>query len=650
MKKGWGLQNSRSRMIALFIVDMLTVVLDSYLAIILRFKLDNIWVPEEYMSSVEHYMIINVITTVIIFLLLNLYNRVWSYASLYEMLLIVCAAMLSTAFQAFGFSLLYLPIPRSYYFFYFILLSITTLITRFSYRILHTMQNGIKKSAKHSRNTIVIGAGEAGNMIIKELKSSKYLNQKVVCVIDDNPSKKGKYIHGIRIVGGRDMIQEAAKKYDAEEIILAIPSAGNKATRDILRICNLTDCKLKILPGMYQLINDEVGVSNLREVSIEDLLGRDTINIDLESVGQYVSNKRVLVTGGGGSIGSELCRQIASHNPKLLIIFDIYENNAYEIQQELIRKYPNLKLEVLIGSVRNTSRIESVMEYYRPDVVFHAAAHKHVPLMEDSPNEAIKNNVFGTYKTARAADKYGVKKFVLISTDKAVNPTNIMGASKRMCEMIVQTFSKYSRTEYVIVRFGNVLGSNGSVIPLFKKQMEAGGPVTVTHPDIIRYFMTIPEAVSLVLQAGAYAHGGEIFVLDMGEPVKIADLAKNLIRLSGYTLGVNMEIKYTGLRPGEKLYEELLTKEEGLQKTANDLIFIGKPLEFDEVHVLSQLRELEKAAMEESPDIKEKVARIISTYHIRPEDKKRDSEVFQELVSLGRISHEGPSVETRNDL
>lgn len=650
MKKGWGLQNSRSRMIALFIVDMLTVVLDSYLAIILRFKLDNIWVPEEYMSSVEHYMIINVITTVIIFLLLNLYNRVWSYASLYEMLLIVCAAMLSTAFQAFGFSLLYLPIPRSYYFFYFILLSITTLITRFSYRILHTMQNGIKKSAKHSRNTIVIGAGEAGNMIIKELKSSKYLNQKVVCVIDDNPSKKGKYIHGIRIVGGRDMIQEAAKKYDAEEIILAIPSAGNKATRDILRICNLTDCKLKILPGMYQLINDEVGVSNLREVSIEDLLGRDAINIDMESVGQYVSNKRVLVTGGGGSIGSELCRQIAAHNPKLLIIFDIYENNAYEIQQELIRKYPNLKLEVLIGSVRNTSRIESVMEYYRPEVVFHAAAHKHVPLMEDSPNEAIKNNVFGTYKTARAADKYGVKKFVLISTDKAVNPTNIMGASKRMCEMIVQTFSKYSRTEYVIVRFGNVLGSNGSVIPLFKKQMEAGGPVTVTHPDIIRYFMTIPEAVSLVLQAGAYAHGGEIFVLDMGEPIKIADLAKNIIRLSGYTLGVNMEIKYTGLRPGEKLYEELLTKEEGLQKTANDLIFIGKPLEFDEVHFLSQLRELEKAAMEESPDIKEKVAGIISTYHIRPEDKKRDSEVFQELVSLGRISHEGPSVETRSDL
>lgn len=646
MKRNWGLQSSRGRLIALFIVDILSVIIDSYLAIILRFKLDGIWVPEEYMNSVEQYMIINVITTVVIFAILNLYNRVWSYASVYEMFLIIGAAMLSTAFQAFGFGMLYMPIPRSYYFFYFILLSITTLATRFSYRILHALQNGWKKSTKHSRNTIVIGAGEAGNMIIKELKSSRYLNQRVVCVIDDNPSKKGKYIHGIRIIGGRDMIQQAAKKYDAEEIILAIPSASTKDTRDILRICNLTECKLKILPGMYQLINDEVGVSNLREVSIEDLLGRDTINIDLESVGQYVSNKRILVTGGGGSIGSELCRQIASHNPKLLVIFDIYENNAYDIQQELIRKYPNLKLEVLIGSVRNTSRIESVMEHYRPDVVFHAAAHKHVPLMEDSPNEAIKNNVFGTYKTARAADKYGVKKFVLISTDKAVNPTNIMGASKRLCEMIVQTFSKYSRTEYVIVRFGNVLGSNGSVIPLFKKQMEAGGPVTVTHPDVIRYFMTIPEAVSLVLQAGAYAHGGEIFVLDMGEPVKIADLAKNLIRLSGYTLGVNMEIKYTGLRPGEKLYEELLTKEEGLQKTENDLIFIGKPLEFDEVHFLSQLRELEKEAMEESPHIKERVASIISTYHIRPEDKKRDSEIFKELLNMGKISHEGPSVET----
>ncbi len=398
---------------------------------------------------------------------------------------------------------------------------------------------------------------------------------------------------------------------------------------------------------MYQLITEEVSVSKLREVSIEDLLGRDAIKIDIDSISGYVRNKVVLVTGGGGSIGSELCRQIAAHNPKILIIFDIYENNAYDIQQELKKKYPALKLEVLIGSVRNTKRIESVMELYRPDVIYHAAAHKHVPLMEDSPNEAIKNNVFGTYKTARAADKYGVKKFVLISTDKAVNPTNIMGASKRLCEMIIQTFSRYSRTEFVAVRFGNVLGSNGSVIPLFKKQMAAGGPVTVTHPDIIRYFMTIPEAVSLVLQAGALAKGGEIFVLDMGEPVKIADLAKNLIRLSGYTLGVDMDIVYTGLRPGEKLYEEILTKEEGLKKTANNLIYVGKPLEFNEVHFLSELKLLEEAAADEQRDVKEIVSRIVPTYHIRPEDKERDEEAYQELLSLGKASHEKPVVEDK---
>lgn len=646
MKNIFSLKTSKSRMILLFIVDVITIIVNSYLALIVRYKMDGNTVPVEDLASVNTYLLINIVTTMIIFLLLNLYNRVWSYASLYEALLVCAAAILSTAFQAFGMSLLYLTVPRSFHLFYFFFLTMTTLITRFSYRILHALQRGISKNTNRPINTMVIGAGEAGNIIITEMKTSKHLNRNVVCVIDDNPSKTGKYIRGVRIVGDRTKIKEAAKKYDVDEIMLAIPSADNKDTRDILRICNETTCKLKVLPGVYQLINDEVSVSKLREVSIEDLLGRDTVKIDIDSIAGYVRGKSVLVTGGGGSIGSELCRQIAAHNPRMLIIFDIYENNAYDIQQELKKKYPKLRLEVLIGSVRNTKRIESVMDLYRPDVVYHAAAHKHVPLMEDSPNEAIKNNVFGTYKTARAADKYGVKKFVLISTDKAVNPTNIMGASKRMCEMIVQTFSKYSRTEYVIVRFGNVLGSNGSVIPLFKKQMEAGGPVTVTHPDIIRYFMTIPEAVSLVLQAGAYAHGGEIFVLDMGEPVKIADLAKNLIRLSGYTLGVNMEIKYTGLRPGEKLYEELLTKEEGLQKTANDLIFIGKPLEFDEVHFLSQLRELEKAAMEESPDIKEKVARIISTYHIRPEDKKRDSEAFQELVSLGRISHEGPSVET----
>lgn len=644
----FNLKTSRSRMILLFLVDILTIVFDTYCALIIRFKLDNFYygiVPEGYMASVNSYVLINVVTTLIIFLVLNLYNRVWSYASMHEAGLIVGASILSTAFQAFGMSFMFLSVPRSFHIFYFFFLTMTTLATRFSYRILHILRRGMEKTGKRPINTMVVGAGEAGNIIITELKTSRHLNRNVVCVIDDNPSKKGKYIRGVRIVGDRSQIKECAKKYRVDEIIVAIPSAGPKDTRDILRICNETDCKLKVLPGVYQLITEEVSVSKLREVSIEDLLGRDTVKIDIDSIAGYVRNKVVLVTGGGGSIGSELCRQVAAHNPRMLIIFDIYENNAYDIQQELKKKYPALKLEVLIGSVRNTNRIESVMELYRPDVVYHAAAHKHVPLMEDSPNEAIKNNVFGTYKTARAADKYGVKKFVLISTDKAVNPTNIMGASKRLCEMIIQTFSHYSHTEFVAVRFGNVLGSNGSVIPLFKRQMEAGGPVTVTHPDIIRYFMTIPEAVSLVMEAGAIAHGGEIFVLDMGEPVKIADLAKNLIRLSGYTLGVDMDIVYTGLRPGEKLYEELLTKEEGLQKTPNNLIYVGKPLEFNEVHFLSQLRTLEEAASSESRDVKEIVSEIVPTYTIKPEDKKRDEEAYQNLLSLGKASHEKPVME-----
>lgn len=650
MKNIFSLKTSRARMVLLLLVDIITIVFDAYISLIIRFRVDNMYynqVPEEYMTSLNSYIIINVVTTLVIFLVLNLYNRVWSYASMHEAALVVGASILSTAFQAFGMSFLYLPIPRSFHIFYFFFLTMTTLATRFSYRILHLLRREMEKSEKRPVNTMVIGAGEAGNIIITEMKTSSHLNRNVVCVIDDNPSKKGKYIRGVRIVGDRTQIKECAKKYNVDEIILAIPSANPKDTRDILRICNETDCKLKVLPGVYQLINEEVSVSKLREVSIEDLLGRDTVKIDIDSIAGYVRNKVVLVTGGGGSIGSELCRQVAAHSPRMLIIFDIYENNAYDIQQELKKKYPALKLEVLIGSVRNTSRIESVMELYRPDVVYHAAAHKHVPLMEDSPNEAIKNNVFGTYKTARAADKYGVKKFVLISTDKAVNPTNIMGASKRLCEMIIQTFSRYSNTEFVAVRFGNVLGSNGSVIPLFKKQMAEGGPVTVTHPDIIRYFMTIPEAVSLVMEAGALARGGEIFVLDMGEPVKIADLAKNLIRLSGYTLGVDMDIVYTGLRPGEKLYEEILTKEEGLQKTANNLIYIGKPLEFNEVHFLSQLKTLEEAASNESRDVKEIVSSIVPTYQIKPEDKKRDEEAYKELLSLGRASHEKPVMEEK---
>ncbi len=567
MKRLIDFRSSKTRMFALCIVDILTIILNSYLSLILRYSGHYAWIRPDYIDTIHSYMLINIITTIIIFWILNLYNSVWSFASVREVALIVGACALSSAFQALGMQFMLLKVPRSYYIFYFFLMVMTTGITRFSYRIYHLLRQGVRRSSGKIANTMVVGAGEAGSMIIQELKLSKHLNKKVVCIIDDNPSKKGKYLHGVKIVGDRNTILENAKKYDVQEIVFAIPSADAKTRRDILKICNEANCKMKVVPGMYQLINEEVSVSNLREVSIEDLLGRDTINIDLESVSMHIRNKVVLVTGGGGSIGSELCRQIAAYEPKQLIIFDIYENNAYDIQQELKSKYPALNLAVLIGSVRNTKRIEAVMDRYHPDIVYHAAAHKHVPLMEDSPNEAIKNNVFGTYKTVRAADKAGVSHFVLISTDKAVNPTNIMGASKRICEMIVQMFSRYSQTKFVAVRFGNVLGSNGSVIPLFKKQIEAGGPVTVTHPEIIRYFMTIPEAVSLVMQAGVYAEGGEIFVLDMGEPVKIADLAKNLIRLSGYTLGVDMDIKYTGLRPGEKLYEELLIKEEGLKKT-----------------------------------------------------------------------------------
>ena len=466
-------------------------------------------------------------------------------------------------------------------------------------------------------NVMIIGAGAAANSIMKEIEASQYISLSVKCFIDDNPGCHGKFLRGVPIVGGRDKIMDAVGQYAIDEIIIAIPSAVTKERKDILEICKETGCKLRTLPGMYQLINGEVSVSKLKDVEIEDLLGREPIKINIDEIIGYVSGKVVMVTGGGGSIGSELCRQIAGHNPKQLIIVDIYENNAYEIQQELIRKYPELNLKVLIASVRNTNRMDKIFETYRPEIVYHAAAHKHVPLMEESPNEAIKNNVFGTYKTAKAADKYGVKKFVLISTDKAVNPTNIMGASKRICEMIIQMMNEKSNTNFVAVRFGNVLGSNGSVIPLFKKQIAERGPVTVTHPDIIRYFMTIPEAVSLVLQAGAYAKGGEIFVLDMGEPMKIVDLAKNLIKLSGYKVGEDIEIKFTGLRPGEKMYEELLMSEEGLKQTANKMIFIGKPIEFDKDEFEKQLERLKIAGESEASYVKEVVKEIVPTYQMK---------------------------------
>ena len=557
--------------------------------------------------------LINIVITLIVFYLFKLYQSLWAFAGPTEAQNIVAACFLCAVLNYGGMKLLHFPIPRSYFFMYAMVLTAITTFGRFSYRFIRS----IRHKAQNKRNAskvMVIGAGEAGNTVIKELVNSTYCTMSVKCIIDDNSSKWGQFIQGIKIVGGRDKIVESAAFYGIDEIIIAIPSANRATMRELVEICKETNCKLRTLPGIYQLVNGEVNVSKLRDVDVEDLLGRDPIKVDMESIYNYVKGKVILVTGGGGSIGSELCRQIAGHEPKQLIIVDIYENNAYDIQQELKYKYPNLDLVVLIASVRNTNRMNHIMEKYHPDIIYHAAAHKHVPLMEDSPNEAIKNNVFGTWKTAQAAVQYGVKKFVMISTDKAVNPTNIMGASKRICEMIIQTYNRHYDTEFVAVRFGNVLGSNGSVIPLFKRQIMAGGPVTVTHPDIIRYFMTIPEAVSLVLQAGVYAKGGEIFVLDMGEPVKILDLAKNLIRLSGYKVDEDIKIEFTGLRPGEKLYEELLMNEEGLKDTENKLIHIGKPIEFDEVKFYAQLYSLEKAVDMECEDVRPMIQEIVPTY------------------------------------
>ena len=537
----------------------------------------------------------------------------WSVAGVREALHVVAACGLASMVQIAGMMLLQLSVPRSFFLVSFAALCAEELGIRLSYRVVISLfGNHSKKAAKR---IMIVGAGTSGSVILKEMTTSSLVNGCVVCFVDDDKNKAGKFLNGVPVAGNRNDIPRLAEEYKIDEIYIAIPSASAKERKAIIEICRETGCQVKILPGIYQLINGEVSVAKLRNVEIEDLLGRDPIRVNLDEIMGYVSGKVVLVTGGGGSIGSELCRQVASHNPKQLIIFDIYENNAYDIQLELKEKYPDLDLVVLIGSVRNTHRIETVFEKYRPDIVYHAAAHKHVPLMEDSPNEAIKNNVFGTYKTAKAADKYGTSRFVLISTDKAVNPTNIMGASKRMCEMVVQMMNARSKTDFVAVRFGNVLGSNGSVIPLFKKQIEQGGPVTVTHPDIIRYFMTIPEAVSLVLQAGAYAKGGEIFVLDMGEPMKILDLAKNLIRLSGYTPDVDIPIVFTGLRPGEKLYEELLMNEEGMQDTPNKLIHIGKPIEFDMERFEGQLEELYVTANEDGDGIREDVMRIVGTYH-----------------------------------
>ena len=606
-----------NRIIALVLMDIMSVVVSAFGALYIRFDYSFNRIDTRYLRMFEKIIIPNIVLALLFFVLWKLYKSVWRYASANELINIVFATSCTAVAQVVYCHVTDNRMPRGYYVLYWFLLSVLTCCIRFGYRILRIINN--KRTAisgKSSRiNAMVIGAGAAGNMILKEIESSQYLNLQAKCVIDDHPGCHGKLLRGVPIVGGRDKILDAVGQYGIDEIIFAIPSANVQTRKEILDICTESGCKLRTLPGVYQLINGDVSVSKLKEVEIEDLLGREPIQINTEEVLEYVSGKVVMVTGGGGSIGSELCRQIASHAPKQLIIVDIYENNAYEIQQELIRKYPRLDLVVLIASVRNTNRMNQIFDTYRPNIVYHAAAHKHVPLMETSPNEAIKNNVFGTCKTAMAADKYGVEKFVLISTDKAVNPTNIMGASKRICEMVIQMMNQRSKTNFVAVRFGNVLGSNGSVIPLFKKQIAEGGPVTVTDPNIIRYFMTIPEAVSLVLQAGAYAKGGEIFVLDMGQPVKILDLATNLIKLSGYRVGEDIEIQFTGLRPGEKMYEELLMDEEGLKKTANKMIFIGKPIEFDEEKFEKQLEMLSRDTKQETGNVRRAVKEIVDTYH-----------------------------------
>ena len=653
----------------LFIYDVIVINASYFAGLLLRFDMRYSSIPEEYLNAFLKFAPFYTIFTVAVFFVLRLYNSLWRFASFSELNRILMASGITTLFHVIGITAFVQRMPVSYYVFGAVIQFCLVTAIRFAYRFILLERARREKNTRAVHNAMIIGAGAAGLVILKELKVSNDANAGPVCVIDDNPNKWGRLIEGIPIVGGRENIMEAAEKYKIDQIMFAIPSVSAKQKRDILNICKETGCELLSLPGIYQMTNGEVSLSKMKPVAVEDLLGREAIKVNMEEIFRHLKGQTILVTGGGGSIGSELCRQIAGHEPRQLIIFDIYENNAYDIEQELRRKYPELNLVVLIGSVRDSRRINRVFEQYKPDIVYHAAAHKHVPLMETSPNEAIKNNVIGTYKTAYAALKHGTKRFVLISTDKAVNPTNIMGASKRLCEMVVQSMDAVSRagrinllpflhahmdkvidgqvvpdpmdhmavdgmgdeeqplriesidnenrkgTQFVAVRFGNVLGSNGSVIPLFKKQIEAGGPVTVTHPDIIRYFMTIPEAVSLVLQAGVYAWGGEIFVLDMGAPVKIDTLARNLIRLSGYKPDVDIKIEYVGLRPGEKLFEEKLMAEEGMKKTDNELIHIGKPIPFDTGIFLKQLEELAKASYENSDHIVEMVEKIVPTFH-----------------------------------
>ena len=652
--------------IALAGYDAIAIILSFFLALWFRFDCRYSLIPKEYLGAYFKFIGIYVVFSLFVFLRLRLYNSIWRFASYSELMRMILATAITFVFHCVGITFLFRRMPMSYYFFGIMVQFGLTLAVRFAYRFVLLERSKRKKEEEiaKAKKVLLIGGGKAGQIIQRDIKTAQELKDIVCCIIDDNPNKWGRYIEGVPIVGGRDDIMSCVERYHIDKIIVALPSATAEEKRDILNICKETGCELKNLPGVYQFLTGEVKVSALRDVAVEELLGRDPIKVNMEEIHEFINGKKVMVTGGGGSIGSGLCRQIASYNPKQLIIFDIYENNAYDIQQELRKKYPNLNLVVLVGSIRDSRRINSVFETYKPDVVYHAAAHKHVPLMEDSPCESIKNNAIGTYKTAYAAMMNGCQRFVLISTDKAVNPTNIMGASKRLCEMIIQSFDrmikdgtpeklpilyahaddedgamvkqKFSadiKTEFVAVRFGNVLGSNGSVIPLFKKQIAAGGPVTVTHPDIIRYFMTIPEAVSLVLQAGTYAHGGEIFVLDMGSPVKIDTLARNLIKLSGMKPDIDIKVEYTGLRPGEKLYEEKLMAEEGLKKTRNELIHIGCPIPFEVETFLKELQTLMDMAYVNAEDIREKVAEVVTTYH--PAGKhgsEKKGEVYERLL------------------
>lgn len=645
LKKRLNLEQWKYIGIGLALYDVFAVVISYFFVLWIRFDCQYTAIPRNYYSAYMRFIPFYALFCIVVFALFRLYKSVWRFASFVELLRVIIATAVTCIVHTVAITLIFGRMPISYYVFGATMQFMMVLGIRFAYRFVLLLSHR-NKSASASK-VMLIGAGTAGQTILRDIIAAKESDDRVVCIIDDNPNKWNRYIEGVPIVGGRDEILSACEKYKIEKIYLAIPSASAEAKRDILNICKESGCELKTLPGIYQLVSGEVSVGSMKDVAIEDLLGREPIKVNLEEVFDFIKDKTILVTGGGGSIGSELCRQIASHKPKTLIVFDVYENNAYDIQQELKDKYPELDLVVLIGSVRDSRRMNQVFSDYKPDIVYHAAAHKHVPLMEDSPCEAIKDNTIGTYKTAYAAMVHGCKRFVLISTDKAVNPTNVMGASKRLCEMVIQTFDRKIRegkahelpllfthslsdtkefgaipqnvkTEFVAVRFGNVLGSNGSVIPLFKKQIAKGGPVTVTHPDIIRYFMTIPEAVGLVLQAGTYAKGGEIFVLDMGEPVKIDALARNLIKLSGFKPDVDIKIEYTGLRPGEKLYEEKLMAEEGMKTTPNKLIHIGKPLPFDENEFLDKLEGLMKAAYDNDPDIRERVKDVVVTY--RPKD------------------------------